>query len=48
VSAPAVGRRLMHHVGNTVRFGAQVLCLKKQPKPPGRPNIANSYIVLVS
>ena len=48
VSAPAVGRRLMHHEGNIVNFGTQALCLKKQQKPPGRPDIANRYIVLVS
>jgi hypothetical protein len=48
VSAPAVGNRLVNHVGNPVRFGTQVLTLKVDPKPPGRPDIANSYIVRVS
>jgi hypothetical protein len=48
VSAPAVGNRLVNHVGNPVRFGTQVLTLKVDPKPPGRPDIANSYTVQVS
>jgi hypothetical protein len=48
VNALAVGNRLKNHADNPVRSGAQTLCLKLQPKPPGRPDIANIYIVLVS
>ena len=48
MSSKAVGNRLMKHIDEPVKFGAQTLCLKLEPKPPGNADAANSYSVRVT
>jgi hypothetical protein len=48
VTPKSVGKRLKKHVGEPVKVGTQTLCLKEQPKPPGKPDAAGTYIVRIS
>ena len=48
VDARAVGLRLKKRVGEPVKAGTKTLCLRLEPKPPGRADIANSYYVHVT
>lgn len=48
VTAKSVGKRLKRHVGEPLKHCAHTYCLREQPKPPGKPDVAVSYFVRMS